>query len=52
MKALTELKVADLLKECDRGFEDMWNMINKRLTVLKRALLGKHWRLREQHLVC
>ena len=39
MKALTELKVADLLKECNTSFEDHWELIDSALKRLKQRLI-------------
>jgi transposase-like protein len=52
MKALTELKVADLLKECNISFEDTWDMINKSLAVLKKRLIEEALEVERTELVC
>jgi len=39
VKALTELKVADLLKECNTSFEDQWELIDSALKRLKQRLI-------------
>lgn len=39
MKALTELKVADLLKECNTSFEDQWELIEGALKSFKKRLI-------------
>jgi transposase-like protein len=52
MKALTELKVADLLKECNTSFEDTWDMINRSLAVLKKRLIEEALEAERTELVC
>jgi len=52
MKALTELNVADLLKECNTSFEDTWDMINKSLAILKKRLIEEALEAERTELVC
>jgi len=52
MKALTELKVADLLKECNTSFEDAWDMINKSMASLKKRLIEEALEVERKELVC
>jgi transposase-like protein len=52
MKALTELNVADLLKECNTSFEDTWDMINKSLATLKKRLIEEALEAERTELVC
>ncbi len=52
MKVLTELKVADLLKECNTSFEDTWDMINGSLAFLKKRLIEEALEAERSELVC
>ena len=52
MKALTELKVADLLKECNTSFEDNWELIDRALKGLKRRLIEEALEAERTELVC
>ena len=52
MKALTELKVADLLKECNTSFEDTWDMINTNIATLKKRLIEEALEAERTELVC
>lgn len=52
MKALTELKVADLLRECNTSFEDAWDMINKSMASLKKRLIEEALEAERTELVC
>jgi transposase-like protein len=52
MKALTELKVADLLKESNRSFEDAWDVINRSLAAMKKRLIEEALEAERTELVC
>lgn len=52
MKALTELKVADLLKESNTSFEDAWDMINTSLAVFKKRLIEEALEAERTEVVC
>ena len=52
MKALTELKVADLLKECNTTFEDHWELIDSALKRLKKRLIEEALEAERTELVC
>ncbi len=52
MKALTELKVADLMKECNLSFEDHWESIEGALKVLKKRLIEEALEAERTELVC
>jgi putative transposase len=51
-KALTELKVADLLKECNVSFEDHWELIDNTLKALKKRLIEEALEAERTELVC
>ncbi|HUJ89471.1 MAG TPA: IS256 family transposase [Syntrophorhabdales bacterium] len=52
MKALTELKVADLLKECNTTFEDQWDLIDRAARRLKQRLIEEALEAERTELVC
>lgn len=52
MKALTELKVADLLKECNTSFEDHWELIDSALKRLKQRLIEEALEAERTELAC
>ncbi len=52
MKARTELKVADLVKECNLSFEDHWEFIEGALKALKKRLIEEALETERTELVC
>ncbi len=52
MKALTDLKVADLLNESNTSFEDTWDMINTSIATLKKRLIEEALEAERTELVC
>lgn len=52
MKALTELKVSDLLKESNLSFEDHWELIDSALKVLKKRLIEEALEAERTEFVC
>lgn len=52
MKALTDLNVADLLKESNTSFEDTWDMINASIATLKKRLIEEALEAERTELVC
>lgn len=52
MKALTELKVADLLKECKTSFEDQWELMEQAIRSFKQRLIEEALEAERTDLVC
>ncbi len=52
MKALTELKVADLLKECKTSFEDQWELMEQAIRSFKKRLIEEALEAERTDLVC
>jgi putative transposase len=52
MKALTDLKVADVLTECNMSFEDHWEMQDRLFKTLRRRLIEEALETERTELVC
>jgi transposase-like protein len=52
MKALTELKVADLLKECKTSFEEQWELMEQAIRGFKKRLIEEALEAERTDLVC
>lgn len=52
MKALTELKVADLLREGNNSFEDEWEMQDRLFKTLQRRLIEEALETERSEIVC
>lgn len=52
MKALTDVKVADLMRECTISFEDQWEMQDRLFKALRRRLIEEALEKERTELVC
>ena len=52
MKALTELKVTDLLREDNRSFEEQWEMQDRLFKTLQRRLIEEALETERSEFVC
>lgn len=52
MKALTELKVSDLLKEFNTSFKDHWEMYDITLKAIKKRLIEEALESERSELIC